>query len=156
MSSQYLQFRLMRGLHLVFLIKKSRQFIRHFLLSILKIQSLLLSYMIKFISLVGTLIQTRIGVGTVWSHSSIRGTCRVNMSSLWQTPNILYDFSYCLGTSAANFLQTIMVISQVNMLTHNRIGVGSIQGSITCLCHPKMNKVRQQIWPPYAIFDFSL
>ena len=54
--------------------------------------SLLFSGIIKFIRLVGTLIQTRIGVGTVWSHSSVRGPYRVNMSSLWQTPNILYDF----------------------------------------------------------------
>ena len=47
--------------------------------------------MIKFISLVGTLIQTRIGVGTVWSHS-----CRVNLSSLWQTHDILYVFYFQL------------------------------------------------------------
>ena len=54
-------------------------------------------------------------------------------------------FSYCLGTAAANFLQIIMVIIQVNMLTHNRIGVGGILVSMTYLCHPKMSPVHQQI-----------
>ena len=70
---------------------------------------------------------------------------------------MISTFSYCLGTSAANFLQTIMVISQVNMFTHNRIGVGSIQGSMACLCHPKMSPVRQQICRhmPSLIFHFN-
>ena len=40
---------------------------------------------------------------------------------------MISTFSYCLGTSAANFLQTIMVISQVNMFTHIRIGVTNFE-----------------------------
>ena len=44
------------------------------------------------IKVLSTLAQTRVGIGTL--HTLVRGTCRVNMSSLMQNTVICMDVFY--------------------------------------------------------------